>query len=259
MKMKMKMNEKKLLFYVDHGDSDNVKKILKDPNIDPNVNYDGLPLLHYFYETIAFDGTDDIGIGIVKELLAHPKIDPNIKDEDGKTALYKACWGNIDIVKLLVAHPEIKPNNWECHYYIDNDEITPFLKACEVERMDIVKLLLTHPEFNPTIQDKYGKTELDYCREAEAEHWHKEEFKIVNLLENFIKEKEQQTTEEFCLAMIQPTLSVLTMPRKRNVKELRRDELRLAPEIIKLIATYLQWTDISKKSCFEIRNIREMG
>lgn len=245
----MKMNEKDLLFYVDRGDSDNVKKILKDPNIDPNVNYDGLPLLHHFFETIEFNGTDDIGI--VKELLAHPKIDPNIKDEYGRTVLYKACWGNIDIVKLLVAHP-VKPNNWEC-------EITPFLKACEFERMDIVKLLLTHPEFNPTIQDKYGKTELDCCREAEAENWHKEEFKIVNVLENFIKEKEQQITEDFCLAMIQPTLPVSTIPRKRNVKELRRHELRLAPEIIKLIATYLQWTDISKKSCFEIRNIREMA
>ena len=49
--------------------------------------------------------------------------------------------------------------------------------------------------------------------------------------------------------MIQPDLPVSTIPKK----ELRRAELRLGPEITKFIATYLQWKDISKKSCFEIK------
>lgn len=434
----MKMNEKDLLFYVDRGDSDNVKKILKDPNIDPNVNYDGRSLLHHFCH-VSFD--------IVKELLAHPKIDPNIKDEYGKTVLYYNCYfggcdlqnvkellthpkidpniqhedGNtalhkmryvkallahpkidpniqnefgktvlhnyasrvhkwcfdycnisigskttieenkkryltrrIDKLKELLAHPKIDPNIQDCHgktalhkildccntpntlrtsksfWYAkyakellahpkidiniqDEDGNTTlhkafvpevvklllahseievniqnefgetalhmacktlwrsfnifkgFMYASEFERRqygcyykitdttDIVKSFLEHPDFDPTIQDEDGKTILDLFSDED------EFIEITTLLKNFIKEKEQQTTEEFCLAMIQPTLPVSTMTKKRKAKELRRDELRLPPEITKLIATYLEWTHISKKSCFEIRNIKEMA
>ena len=80
------------------------------------------------------------------------------------------------------------------------------------------------------------------------------------MLEKLIKEKKQkenQLTEDFCLAMIQPDLPVSTMTKKRKAKELRRDKLRLGPEITKLIATYLDWKDISKKSCFEVAEAKQ--
>ena len=80
------------------------------------------------------------------------------------------------------------------------------------------------------------------------------------MLRESIKEKEQkrkQLIEDFCLDMIQPNLPVSTISKKRKVKELKRDELRLGPELTKLIATYLQWSDISNKSCFEIMKVKQ--
>ncbi len=51
--------------------------------------------------------------------------------------------------------------------------------------------------------------------------------------------------------MIQPVVSSTT-PRKRKANQVRRDELRLGSELIKSIAMYLEWKDISNKSCFEV-------
>jgi len=118
-------------------------------------------------------------------------------------------------------------------------------EACEEGRTEVVKALLARPEIEV---NEDGKTPLKIaCDKGHTE--------IKTLLEDFIKRKkntEQQATEEFCLAMIQPHLPVSTTTRKRKARELRRDELRLGPDLIKSIATYLEWKDISKKSCFEV-------
>lgn len=85
---------------------------------------------------------------------------------------------------------------------------------------------------------------------------------LTTLLEEFIKTKketEKKLTEEFCLAMIQPDLPILPsiITRKRKAKELRRNNLWLGYDVIKEIASYLDWKDISKKSGFEINQKRK--
>ena len=187
---------------------------------------------------------------IVKALLeAFPEIDVNkIRDENGNRPLHDACDGEyIDVVKALLAHGNIDVN-------IQNTwKQTPLQRACFFGDIEPVKALLTHPKIDPNIQDGKNKIALDIaCEEGHTE--------IFSLLENFINEKEQkekQLTQEFCLAMIQPDLPVVpstNMSRKRKAKELRRDELRLGSDLIKKIASYLEWKDISKKSGFEIKN-----
>lgn len=183
---------------------------------------------------------------ILKLLLAHPNIDVNIQNDEG-TPLHYACEGRrgTEIVKELLARPEIDIN-------LKNErEETPLHYACEYDETEIVELLLAHPEIDPNLKNKWGSTSLDIaCEEGHTE--------IKTLLKDFIKKKEQQVTEDFCLAMIQPDLPVSTMSRKRKAKELRRDKLRLGSDLIKSIATYLEWKDISKKSCFEVMKKKKL-
>ena len=226
------------------GHIDIVETLLARPGIDVNIkDKSGSTPLHHLLD-----------IDIVKALLASGRIDVNSQDEDGNTPLHNACQtGCTNIVKTLLERPEIQVN-------IQNkDGVTPLQKffgfaysfGYGYTDHPIVKSFLEHPDFDPTIQDEDGKTILDLFSDED------EFIEIATLLKNFIKEKEQQTTEDFCLAMIQPTIPVSTMTKKRKAKELRRDELRLPSEITKLIATYLDWKDISKKSCFEVAHLKE--
>ena len=184
---------------------------------------------------------------IVKALLeAFPEIDVNkIRDENGNRPLHDGCEGGYtDVVKALLAHGNIDVN-------IQNTcKCTPLHHACFFGHIELVKLLLAHAKIDPNVKDEDGKTPLHYAsKEGYTE--------IANLLKNFIKQKEKQLTQEFCLAMIQPDLPVVpstNMSRKRKARELRRDELRLGSDLIKDIASYLEWKDISKKSGFEIKN-----
>merc|ERR1712146_141464 len=154
--------------------------------------------------------------------------------------------GHTEIVKALLAHPEIDVN------VQDQDGETPLHRACWMGQSEIVKILLAHPKIEPCIQNKHGETPLDH-----AEDWYYTcgKRKTKTLMKKFVKRKEteKQLTQEFCLAMIQPVVSS-TMSRKRRAKKLRRDELRLGPDLIKSIAKYLEWKDISNKSCFEVMN-----
>ena len=187
---------------------------------------------------------------IVKALLeAFPEIDVNkIRDENGNRPLHDGCEGGYtDVVKALLAHGNIDVN-------IQNTcKRTPLHNACCFGYTDIVKLLLAHPKIDPNLQDGDEATPSDLA-------FFEDNTEIETMVEDFIKEKEQkekQLTQEFCLAMIQPDLPVVpstNMSRKRKARELRRDELRLGSDLIKDIASYLEWKDISKKSCFEIKN-----
>merc|ERR1711988_140911 len=225
-----------------------VKALLSHPKIDVNVqDQDGETPLHLasdlqppYYPILHKEGHIDI----VKALLAHPEIDVNIQDIYGLTPLHYACgiplrWYKMPchllILTHLLEHPEIDVNIQE------EDGKTPLHVASERGLENYLKVLLAHPEIDLCIRDNKGKTAFD------DSFFHSK-------TKNFIKKNEQQATEEYCLAMIQPDLPVVSsrMTRKRKAKELRRDELRLGPELIKSIATYLEWKDISKKSCFEV-------
>lgn len=260
------------------GDKNIVKILLEYQNIDINIqNDDGSTALHlacwkgqtasscnsflgYFLNMSSICEEDYTEV--VKTLLAFPNIDVNIQDEDGKTPLHVACLrycfpnDTQEVVKALLANADINVNIQDKWGY------TALHYACEV--LDIhdingnpnnalVKELLAHPFIDVNLGDQEGKRPLDIADE-------KEDTEIVSMLQQSIKEKEQiekQLVEEFCLGMIQPNLSVTTKPKKRKAKELRRDQIYLPSELIKHIATYLQWPDISKKSCFEIMKVRK--
>ena len=73
--------------------------------------------------------------------------------------------------------------------------------------------------------------------------------------EKFLKDftqKEKKLIEDFCSAMIQPHLSISSKFQQDKDKELRREKIRLGPELIKLIASFLELKDISNKSYHEI-------
>ena len=103
--------------------------------------------------------------------------------------------------------------------------------------------LLSHPKIKPSIRNNDNKRPLDIVLEDSYPNSENE-----NVLKHF-DQKEKKLTEYFCLAMIQPPLSPTIRQNKK--KKLRRDELRLPSELTKFIASFLDWNDISNKSCNE--------
>jgi len=163
------------LFYaVVTGDLAEVRRLVVDCGVDPNVRKDdkGATPLH----AAAEYGYSEI----VKVLLEHGAA-PNIRDKYGDTPLhYAAVFGNSKVVKVLLEHgvdPNIrdKYGATPLHYAAAFDypkivellpkdlsdyDATPLQGAVEFNYPEVVKLLLEHGA-NPNIQDyKYGRTPL---------------------------------------------------------------------------------------------------
>ena len=161
------------------GDLAEVKRLVVDCGVDPNVREDdiGLTPLH----AAAMYGYSEI----VEFLLEHG-VDPNIRDKkDGATPLhYAAAYGNSKVVEVLLEHgadPNIRDKKYgitPLHFAAVSDypkiievlhkkglsdyDDTP-LQAAEFNYPEVVKLLLEHGA-NPNIQEnKYGWTPLHYA------------------------------------------------------------------------------------------------
>jgi len=77
-----------MLAAVKNGDAKELAVLMRqDPGFDVNVdqNGDGNTLLH-------FACLKDSRSAVVPLLLAHPGIDVNLKDGNGRTPFYCACW-----------------------------------------------------------------------------------------------------------------------------------------------------------------------
>ena len=233
-----------------------LRELLSHPAIDPNIkDKNGLSPLNYVCKNQCRNG-----IFSLRELLSHPKIDPNSRDEDGNTPIHASCHCIDDslYLKYLLKHSKIDPNvqningytalhlsclkGWSCSQYFTDENILLKEKKAIRGSTEKVKELLSHEKIKPSIRSKENNTALDIVNNNSEN-------------ENFLKDftqKEKKLTEDFCLAMIQPHLSLSPKIRQNKAKELRREQIRLGPELIKLIASFLELKDISNKSCNEI-------
>ena len=74
---------------------------------------------------------------IVEHLLAQPKIDPNLTKLTGATPLFLACYnGHKEVVSVMLADPRVDPNKPK------NDQSTPLWFACQEGHLVVVQLLL---------------------------------------------------------------------------------------------------------------------
>jgi len=80
----------------------------------------------------------------VKSLCSDPAVNVNWQNEDGTTALYRACQnGHSFIVEHLLAHAKIDPNLGS------NEGISPLLVACENGHKEVVSVMLADPRVDP--------------------------------------------------------------------------------------------------------------
>lgn len=85
----------------------------------------------------------------VDQLLQDPNTDRNPMDEDGRTALFRACIkSRTEVVKRLLEDGKVNVNQ------PDNSGKTPLMKACEAHDTEIVRLLLAHPKIDLNAQEK---------------------------------------------------------------------------------------------------------
>ena len=106
----------------------------------------------------------------VKLLLATKKVDVNLQDDIGETALTEACSnGNTEVVKLLLKMEQVDVN------LQNHNGSTPLHIACLHGRTETIKLLLTIEQVIVNLQDHWGDTPLSIaCVKGDA--------KIVKLL-----------------------------------------------------------------------------
>ena len=145
--MSTNCEEYELLVAAMNGDLAEVKRLVIDCGIDPNIqdDVDGSTPLH--------DAAEKGYFVIVKILLEHGA-EPNIQNYIGWTPLHLAAAnGYFVIVKILLEHGA-EPN------IQDNDGSTPLHKAVANCRVGVARVLLEHGA-DPTIRDKKGRTPLD--------------------------------------------------------------------------------------------------
>ena len=77
---------------------------------------------------------EDSNSAVIPLLLAHPEIDVNVKDKDGSTPFYSACWnGSTSCVREMLKDFKVKVNE------PDNDGYTPLYWAAVNGRLDVIE------------------------------------------------------------------------------------------------------------------------
>lgn len=136
-----------LIEAINNENTEKVRELLANPNIDVNVKDMGYPALIVALGKRSID--------IVKLLLAHPNINVNFEDEYGNIALIKAVYdGNIEAIKELLKHPNIVVNAK------DINEDTALSNAIRYGNIEIIKELLKHPKIDVNAKDRLGDTAL---------------------------------------------------------------------------------------------------
>jgi len=168
------------LFYaVAAGDLAEVKRLVVDCGVDPNVREDD-------YGATPLHAAAEYGYSEIVEVLLEHGAAPNIREKYGDTPLhYAAMFGNSKVVEVLLEHgadPNIRdkygatplhyaaafdyPKIVELLHKDPNDyDVTPLQAAAEFNYPNVVKLLLEHGA-DPNIQEnKYGYTPLHFAVE----------------------------------------------------------------------------------------------
>ena len=221
-----------------------VNKLLKNSKINVNAqDIYGDTAIHYTQRLGPADFT--ASENITEALLKHDKINPNVQNDLMLAPLHNALvFGNIERVNALLNHHKINPN------IQNNIGNSPFHDACmysnSFSKIKIkVRALLCHPLFDINMKNFDGQTALDIARRSGF-------FEEIEILINEKNKHERELLYDYCKSMIQPNIPITKSTRKRKAKELRRDKLRLHPEIIQMISSYLKWTDISKKPYYTV-------
>jgi len=113
-------------------DWETVKILLKQKDVDLNLNQGKLGLLHLAYWDYNYE--------MMKFLLQDQRIDVNWKNSQGASLLFLACRDeNFPLIQLLLNHPNINPNSidLEGHY-------TPLHYTSFHNQTKVAKLLLSH-------------------------------------------------------------------------------------------------------------------
>ncbi len=133
-----------LMLAVEGGDTEMVKLLLENKQIDPNLaDKDGWTALML----AAVKGhTEDL-----KLLLENEKTNPNLADERGFTALMFAVdKGHAETVKPLLENEETNPN------LVNKDGWTALMSAADKGHTEIVKSILENEKTNPNLVNNDG-------------------------------------------------------------------------------------------------------
>ena len=134
-----------------YGWTDEVKKLLADPEIDVNMR-------HSTGDTALMDACSNGNTEVVEQLLQHPKIDVNAQNREGFTALmYAANRDNAKIAEKLINHPDIDVN---AQNEYGN---TALIIASYYGNTKAAEKLLQHPNIDISLRDDDNYTALDWA------------------------------------------------------------------------------------------------
>jgi len=123
-----------MLVAVQSGDAKELAELIKqDPGFEVNMDQDGIgwTLLHY-----ACLG--DSRSPVIPLLLAHPDVDANVKNTDGETPFYDACYyGYTSCVREMLKDSRVKVNEPR------NNGDTPLWRAAYFGYLDIIRWWIT--------------------------------------------------------------------------------------------------------------------
>lgn len=147
--------DKELIRAFWNNDSDKIKRLLNEPNID--VNYYDKKL-----KTSALLWSHD-NIENMKLLLNRPEIDVNVKNERNETILFIASTQDrLDIVKELLKRSDVDVNVQDNMFFR-----TPLIVSAQFKKFEVVKELLKRPDIDLNIKDEDGKDFFDYLNKKE--------------------------------------------------------------------------------------------
>lgn len=99
-----------------------------------------------------------------KEFLANKTFEINVKDEDGRTALHRACIaGNLEVIDVLLA------NKANVNIAEEQKGQTPLHFAVIFNHAEVVKKLL-EAGADKSVADKKSRTPLQKCQQLEKDY-----------------------------------------------------------------------------------------
>ncbi len=228
-----------------------LQMLLEDPRTNPNDS--SLLILAVEYDRIE----------AVDLLLNHPDIDPNIVYDiyDGDEFSYSntafstaILHRNLQIIKMFIQNPKVNTNQQNL---MGNTVLHNLIQDCGLSRrtsiyITLIAFLLLHDsKIDINVKNNDGKTPLDLAEEIPE---------IKYLLTDFldeITESRKQIMVNYVGTMQPDIIS------QNSEKQLKRDQLRLGPELMNEVTSFLQWEDLPRKiqntllTTPEIRNKNE--
>ena len=235
--------------------NETVKILIEDPRTNPNIIVNTYPG-SWVYSPLVI-AVDYNNFEAVNLLLEHPDLDPNIvynkyyddDDDDfpGEMAFSTAIFHrNLQIIKKFIENPKVDTNqqnlmgNTALHSMIQDYGRLVRVghdSQKEEEKIKVIEFLLLHDsKIDVNVKNNDGKTPLDLAEEIPE---------IKLLLTDFldkITESRKQIMANY-VATMQPDII-----SQNPEKQLKRDKLRLGPELVNEVTSFLDWTDLPQET-----------